>query len=140
MTAPQIEKPYKSNHLQVLIPGGGRWVRPWLVNLGIPNNNCMFDRQSGWWHITVRGAQGLTDLREALRRRYGWCYVATHHKRSDGRCDTRCVNAQGPECVCSCGGANHGGSYYPYTLVSETTLVDLQLERTVKLYGDGRIG
>lgn len=26
-------------------------------------------------------------------------------------CDARCMNATGPNCECSCGGANHGGKY-----------------------------
>lgn len=25
-----------------------------------------------------------------------------------GRCDARCYDAQGPDCKCICGGANHG--------------------------------
>lgn len=39
------------------------------------------------------------------------------------RCDVRCVNARGPECVCSCGGANHRGSTSGYRIVSDSTLV-----------------
>lgn len=27
------------------------------------------------------------------------------------RCDARCVNAKGPDCVCACGGANHGAGW-----------------------------
>ncbi|MDE2020283.1 MAG: hypothetical protein KGJ13_08115 [Patescibacteria group bacterium] len=27
------------------------------------------------------------------------------------KCDGRCVNAIGPNCSCSCGGANHGSGY-----------------------------
>lgn len=27
------------------------------------------------------------------------------------KCDARCRNARGPECVCACGGLNHGGGY-----------------------------
>lgn len=26
-----------------------------------------------------------------------------------GRCDAKCHDAQGPDCDCICGGANHGG-------------------------------
>jgi len=29
----------------------------------------------------------------------------------DKSCDGRCMNATGPNCDCSCGGANHGGSW-----------------------------
>lgn len=27
-------------------------------------------------------------------------------------CDARCMNAKGPNCDCSCGGANHGRGYH----------------------------
>lgn len=29
-------------------------------------------------------------------------------KTGSRRCDPRCQNARGPQCVCSCGGRNHG--------------------------------
>lgn len=38
-------------------------------------------------------------------------------------CDTRCVDAVGVDCVCSCGGLNHGGSEASYARVGTTTLV-----------------
>jgi hypothetical protein len=28
-----------------------------------------------------------------------------------GRCDARCHDAEGPDCDCICGGANHGRGY-----------------------------
>lgn len=43
--------------------------------------------------------------------------VYVHWKQVNGRysekhiCDSRCLNATGPNCECSCGGANHGGSH-----------------------------
>jgi hypothetical protein len=30
-------------------------------------------------------------------------------------CDARCLNAVGPSCECSCGGANHGAGHIPDT-------------------------
>lgn len=49
-------------------------------------------------------------------------YCAQHRrqiwfKRIDGKisdvhvCDARCLNATGPNCECSCGGANHGKNH-----------------------------
>jgi len=29
----------------------------------------------------------------------------------DHKCDARCIHARGPNCDCSCGGANHGAAY-----------------------------
>lgn len=34
-------------------------------------------------------------------------YSAVH------KCDSRCMGARGPNCECSCGGANHGRSWSP---------------------------
>lgn len=30
---------------------------------------------------------------------------------STGRCDSRCYDAENPECTCCCGGRNHGVGY-----------------------------
>lgn len=37
--------------------------------------------------------------------------------RTAHECDPRCMGATGPRCECSCGGANHGGSFgsVPFT-------------------------
>lgn len=46
-----------------------------------------------------------------------WHLAAVHHDivrkvfvkaGGDANCDSRCINATGPDCDCSCGGANHG--------------------------------
>jgi len=44
-------------------------------------------------------------------------------RQSHKQCDTRCVEAVGEECVCSCGGENHGSGAWPAgaVLVSNTT-------------------
>ncbi|MFD9475010.1 hypothetical protein [Streptomyces goshikiensis] len=41
------------------------------------------------------------------------------------RCDKRCQDAEGDDCVCSCMGENHGGAAYwrNWIQVGETTLV-----------------
>ena len=31
--------------------------------------------------------------------------------KSEKKCGARCLNATGPSCDCSCGGANHGGNH-----------------------------
>lgn len=42
-----------------------------------------------------------------------WPLVATEVKGTvtDCPCDGRCTSAKGPNCDCSCGGANHGSDY-----------------------------
>ena len=32
-------------------------------------------------------------------------------KRTDHKCDARCMASTGPNCECSCGGRNHGASW-----------------------------
>lgn len=52
------------------------------------------------------------------------------------KCDTRCVEAEGDDCVCSCGGMNHKGSDIGYYQVGETTLVGqwADVMRTERMY------
>lgn len=42
------------------------------------------------------------------------------------RCDTRCQQARGDDCVCQCAGQHHGGADYQrnWIQVGDTTLVD----------------
>lgn len=50
----------------------------------------------------------FTPLIGALKAEYGQVRVITAHCDAEG-CDARCLQARGIECVCSCGGRNHGG-------------------------------
>lgn len=56
--------------------------------------------------------------------------------RSVQKCDTRCVEALGTDCVCSCLGDNHGAGTAPgHVLVSETTLVGpSEVQRIERVY------
>lgn len=40
-------------------------------------------------------------------------------------CDSRCLNAKGNDCTCSCGGANHGRGHAVSVTSASTTSVDL---------------
>lgn len=53
--------------------------------------------------------------------------VVDERSMNGRRCDTRCVEATGPDCNCSCWGENHGGLNWltGMTLVGGTTLVEL---------------
>lgn len=44
----------------------------------------------------------------------------------DHKCDSRCLNAKGPECTCSCGGANHGAGH-------AVTVVEASVEPVVEM-------
>ena len=54
----------------------------------------------------------FTPLIGALKAEYGQVRVITAHCDAE-KCDTRCREAEGAECVCSCGGQYHGGDEPP---------------------------
>lgn len=60
--------------------------------------------QSGQWPayllIHCRAHRGELEWRRICGT------VSEHHK-----CDSRCTNAKGSDCECSCGGANHGAAH-----------------------------
>ena len=58
------------------------------------------------WHPDTTGH--FLPLIEALKTRFGQVRVITVHCDTE-KCDTRCREAEGAECVCSCGGQYHGG-------------------------------
>lgn len=57
-----------------------------------------------------------------LAERFGEVHVYTEHKTSQ-RCDRRCAEAKGDDCVCSCLYVNHGGGIAGWNLIPENTLV-----------------
>lgn len=62
---------------------------------------------------------------DALVERFGEVDVYVDISARD-RCDTRCRDAEGDDCSCSCLGDNHGGAAYwkNWIEVGETTLVE----------------
>lgn len=66
----------------------------------------------------------LRHLVNGLADRFGRVDVFLEFRESE-RCDTRCQNAVGDDCTCSCLGVNHGGAAYwmGWVQVGETTLV-----------------
>lgn len=66
----------------------------------------------------------LRTLIEACAERFGEVDVVLDFRTRD-RCDTRCQEATGDDCVCSCLGENHGGAAYwkRWIPVGENTLV-----------------
>lgn len=66
----------------------------------------------------------LQHLIEGLVGRFGRVDVLLDFRQSE-RCDTRCRDAQGDDCTCSCLGTNHSGAAYwqDWIEVGDTTLV-----------------
>jgi hypothetical protein len=75
----------------------------------------------GQWEIT---RPHLRTLVEACAARFGELEVVLDFRTRD-RCDTRCQEAVGDDCVCSCLGENHGGAAYwkRWIPVGETALI-----------------
>jgi hypothetical protein len=76
----------------------------------------------GEWEIA---RAHLRELIEACAERFGEVDVILDFRARD-RCDARCRDAVGDDCVCSCLGENHGGAAYwkRWVPVGETTLID----------------
>ena len=88
---------------------------------------------SGVWEIA------RTHLRSTvagLADRFGHVHVYLYFDDRQ-KCDTRCVAARGVECVCSCGGENHGGADWlrDWRQVGATTLIGAHtLQRHMLVY------
>lgn len=74
----------------------------------------------GHWSIA---RDHLMPLLQGLVAHYGRVYVRLEFKASM-RCDSRCRDAKGDDCVCSCLGSNHGGAAgRTWFEVGDTTLI-----------------
>jgi hypothetical protein len=106
--------------IRTKMPYDGGHNRAWLRrHLG---NRIRPELQgNGVWGIA---RPHLRFLVEGLAERFGHVDVLLDFRISQ-RCDTRCRDALGDECVCSCLGENHGGAAYwrHWIEVGETTLV-----------------
>jgi hypothetical protein len=94
-----------------------RWIQAELGDLMRPTWNST----AGQWEIA---RPHLRVLIEAMALRFGQVDVYLEFSTRQ-RCDTRCQQAGGDDCVCSCMGENHGGAAYwrHWTHVGDTTLV-----------------
>jgi hypothetical protein len=80
-----------------------------------------WNREEQRWEIA---RQHLRTVVERLAERWGEVDVILEFREAE-RCDTRCRDAQGDDCVCSCLGDNHGGAAYwkNWIEMGDTTLV-----------------
>jgi hypothetical protein len=93
-----------------------------LRNL-FPGVQIEYDKDDSSWRIN---RQRFFEVARELAHHYGKAGVAAQFKATQ-KCDTRCREASGEECVCSCGYQYHGlenfGFMDGWILVGETTLV-----------------
>jgi hypothetical protein len=115
---PWVYRPVEGR-VQTKMPYGGS-NRSWLhAHLG---ERIRPDYEgNGVWAIARNHLQDLVD---GLAGRFGRVDVILDFRTTE-RCDTRCRDARGDECTCSCLGENHGGAaYWRYWIeVGGTTLV-----------------
>lgn len=103
--------PYDPAH-----PGANRaWLRDHL------GSRIQAEYASGRWTVA---RPHLRTVVTGLAERFGAVDVYLDYLEQQ-KCDTRCVDARGDDCVCQCGGENHGGSDYQrdWIHVGETTLI-----------------
>jgi len=55
------------------------------------------------WHLGLHCS--------AHKRELAWTPINGHYS-AEHVCDSRCMNATGPNCECGCGGENHGRGYH----------------------------
>jgi hypothetical protein len=75
--------------------------------------------ERGYWRI-ARSHQEVVIT--GCVQRFGTVTVARQTSPLQ-KCDVRCVDATGSDCVCSCGGMNHRGGEGSYAHVGATTLL-----------------
>jgi hypothetical protein len=98
-------------------PGGNRrWLHAHLGRRIKPQY------AGGKWMIA---RPHLRHVVSGLAERFGFVHVYLDFLENR-RCDTRCQEATGDDCVCQCAGENHGGADYQraWMQVGETTLID----------------
>jgi len=102
------------------MPYAGGSNRAWLrATLG--KRVSLQYTERGRWEIA---RPHLRELIESCAQRFGEVDVILDFRARE-RCDSRCWQAAGDDCVCSCLGENHGGAAYwkRWLPVGETTLV-----------------
>jgi hypothetical protein len=116
----------------VLRRGGGRrprlrvpvnrtdadWIRStrfWLQNVG--GNPPTWNESKSYWEVATKRFNALIPL---LFSKYPKVYIIQPFRQQE-ICASRCWNAQGHDCQCSCMGANHGqGKFGSWLEVSDT--------------------
>lgn len=120
---PMIWRPIKGP-LRVKLPYQGSH-RGWLTGVLGRRPTHLGD---GVWQVPRTKFRIL--CRVAVER-FGEVTVVADFKAS-ARCDTRCAEAIGDECVCACLGENHGGGLWSgWKQVGETMLVASRVQRVI---------
>ncbi|MGS2615154.1 hypothetical protein ACVCAH_11605 [Micromonospora sp. LZ34] len=117
--APHIYRPLYPDRLRLLLPYDPR-NRAWLHEELGWRIRPDYSKQHRRWLIA---RNHFTVLVDALLDRFGQV-DATIEFSTTQKCDTRCREATGDDCECSCLGEHHGGGLWDgWIQVGETTLI-----------------
>lgn len=123
MMRPWVRRSIGEVRLHAWMPYAGGSNRRWIhAELG--------DRIRPVWNQDVEPKRWeiaqphLRTLVEAMSDKFGVIDVYLQFSTRQ-RCDEKCQDAQGDDCICRCMGENHGGAAYwrGWTKVRDTTLV-----------------
>ncbi|MFG3600193.1 hypothetical protein [Micromonospora chersina] len=116
---PTIRRMHGEPRLRMWMPYS-RDNRDWIHDTLGARIQPVWNRDERWWEISRRH---LMPLAYALAERFGQVDVVLEFNELE-RCDTRCRNANGDDCECSCLGFHHGGGlWHGWIQVGETTLI-----------------
>jgi hypothetical protein len=117
---PHIYRPLKPDRLRMTLPYRPR-NRAWIHTALGERIQPYWDKDQRNWAI-ARGH--FTVLVDELLDEFGVVYASVEFSTTQ-KCDTRCREAQGDDCECSCLGEYHGGGLWGggWVQVGETTLI-----------------
>lgn len=79
--------------------------RAWIEKAGKADWLLRWDKEGQHW-LTPRS--WFESLATRLIERYGCAWIIQEADESPTPCNESCMRALGPDCVCGCGGKNHG--------------------------------
>ncbi len=108
-----------------------------LLNSAGRGTNAEWDKENRRWTVS---RTAFTRVLDALLEEFGTVNVVTDG-RARNRCDIRCREAVGDECVCECAGRYHGSKFVASNeqIVGETTIVgEGEFTRWTRIEARGR--
>lgn len=119
------------------LPDGSRGRgRQWLHSICGKGSRVDYDKREGAFRV-ARG--NLAWILRCALMIFDVVEVWTEHRIVE-RCDIRCVNARGDECVCACGGVNHrtgdGSSHWMHHAV-DTTITYTHIKQVKRVFHKG---
>ncbi|MFY1673674.1 hypothetical protein ACN27G_27570 [Plantactinospora sp. WMMB334] len=120
MADPHIYRPMQPDRLRLGMPYH-RNNRSWLKSVLGDRIQPTWVKNPGYWTLA---RSHFTPLVDALLERFGVVFASVEFSTTQ-KCDTRCREALGDDCECSCLGERHGGGLWGdgWVQVGETTLL-----------------